>query len=91
MISFWNGNHPRQKEYELLAEKIPPVGEADTFHIELIRCVGNLYYEWCNNGNLNAAEWVFDDCCCDYGIFDEDCGCDGDEDCLVDRDWETTD
>ena len=55
--SFWDGNHPQQDEYQNLWDTlVPGSGEADTVEGEAIRAVGRLFYEYCNNGNCNAAE-----------------------------------
>ncbi len=56
-VSFWDGNHPRQKEYELLYGKlVPEQGEADTVNGELVRCISRFFWDYCNNGNMNAVE-----------------------------------
>lgn len=39
---------------ELTNELVPTMGRASTLQGELIRSLNNLYYEYCNNGNMNA-------------------------------------
>jgi hypothetical protein len=54
--SYWDKTGKNQKEYDALWDKLVPAeGEADTIEGELIRCIGRLFYEYCNNGNCNAA------------------------------------
>jgi hypothetical protein len=61
--SYWDGNGKYQKEYDRLwKELVPGSGEAETEEGELIRAVGRLFYEYCNNGNCNAAENERDSC-----------------------------
>ena len=55
--SYWNNNGAYQKEYdELYGKMVPSSGAAETLHGELIRAISRLFYEYCNNGNCNAAE-----------------------------------
>lgn len=57
MKHYWNGDHDRQKEYQDLYDKfVPHSGKASTVHGELIRSISRLYYEYCNNGNMNAYD-----------------------------------
>lgn len=57
--SYWNHHGAYQEQYEQLAEKLIPIkGAADTVHGELIRGIGRLFYEYCNNGNGNAAQAI---------------------------------
>lgn len=61
--SYWNETGYYQDDYDLLWNNlVPSSGEADTLHGELIRAIGRLYYDYCNNGNINAvdAEWEND-------------------------------
>jgi hypothetical protein len=67
-ISYWDGNGKYQKEYDRLwKELVPASGEAETEEGELIRAVGRLFYEYCNNGNCNAAEREQESCDYCYG------------------------
>jgi rRNA maturation protein Nop10 len=65
-VSYWGGNGKYQKEYDRLwKEHVPESGEAETENGELIRAVGRLFYEYCNNGNCNAAtreDEICDEC-----------------------------
>lgn len=55
-ISFWEENHPRYQEYSnLWDEHVPARGASKTVEGELVRAVGRLFHEYCNNGNCNAA------------------------------------
>jgi hypothetical protein len=66
--SYWDGNGKYQKEYDRLwKELVPASGEAETEEGELIRAVGRLFYEYCNNGNCNAAEREQESCDYCYG------------------------
>jgi hypothetical protein len=56
--SYWNNTGIYQKEYGILKELVPSSGEADSVHGEMIRCVGRLYYDFCNNGNCNAIDHI---------------------------------
>jgi hypothetical protein len=52
--SYWGGNGAYQKEYDSLwVELVPSQGEAKTVHGELIRSLGRLQHDYCNNGNCN--------------------------------------
>lgn len=54
--SYWNSTGIYQKEYNILTKLVPDMGEANTMHGEMIRCVGRLYHDFCNNGNCNAID-----------------------------------
>ena len=55
--TLWDGNHPRQAEWEALWDKhVPDSGKADTPYGEAIRGLGRLMYEYYNNGFCNALE-----------------------------------
>lgn len=55
--SYWDSNGKYQETYDQLwGELVPDSGEAETEEGELIRIGGRLFYEYCNNGNCNAAE-----------------------------------
>jgi len=53
--SYWDNNGAYQKEYnELRTNLVPDTDEADSVHGEMLRCIGNLFYDFCNNGNCNV-------------------------------------
>lgn len=55
--SYWDGSGAYQKEYKELYDKlVPSSGSSETLHGELIRAISCLFYDYCNNGNCNAAE-----------------------------------
>ena len=55
--SYWNNNGAYQEEGDRLYEEmVPASGSASTLNGELIRAINRLFYEYCNNGNCNAAE-----------------------------------
>ena len=55
--SLWDGNHPRQAEWDALWDKhVPASGEADTPYGEAIRSLGRLIYDYYNNGFCNAID-----------------------------------
>lgn len=55
--SYWDESGAYQKEYKELYDKlVPPSGSSETLHGELIRAISRLFYDYCNNGNCNAAE-----------------------------------
>lgn len=64
--SYWNNNGIYQQHLDKLNELVPASGEADTLHGEMIRAINRLYYEYCNNGNINAKNMVSieDECVC---------------------------
>lgn len=73
--SYWNNNGIYQQDLDRLNELIPASGEADTLHGEMIRAINRLYYEYCNNGNINAKNMVSikDECeCCGSGYLTEE-------------------
>lgn len=55
--SYWDESGAYQKEYKELYDKlVPSSGSSETLHGELIRAISRLFYDYCNNGNCNAAE-----------------------------------
>ena len=55
--TLWDGNHPRQAEYEALWDKyVPASGAADTRYGNVLRAYGRLIYDYYNNGFCNALE-----------------------------------
>ena len=89
---YWNNNGAMQTEMDRLYKKFVPLrGCSANLNGEVIRAINRLYYEYCNNGNCNAAEceqhseWVECEYCggsgCDYVIDEEtndeyECVCD---------------
>lgn len=69
--SYWDESGAYQKEYKKLYDKlVPSSGSSETLHGELIRAVSRLFYDYCNNGNCNAAEAKYgetESTCCDCG------------------------
>ena len=60
--SYWNNNGAYQKEYNKLNEKLVPAsGDAETVNGELIRAIGRLFYEFCNNGNCNSVKKEYEE------------------------------
>jgi hypothetical protein len=84
--SYWDDNGAYQNEYDKLnKELVPASGEADTVHGEMIRAIGRLFYDFCNNGNCNVLDVEREDCdeCGGSGYEDEEYDhccydCDGD-------------
>lgn len=77
--SYWNDNGAYQEEYDRLYEElVPRQGEAPTIHGELIRGASQLAYDYYNNGNGNAIEFLTDTC--------PDCGGTGWEESPYDED-----
>jgi len=71
--SYWAGNGAYQKEQDkLYKELVPDNGEAPTVHGEMIRAIGRLFYDFCNNGNCNAVETESETCPeCDGSGYEE--------------------
>lgn len=75
-ISYWDETGKYQKEYDRLWKAhVPKSGECETTEGELIRAIGRLFYEYCNNGNCNAGEVIEESCsvCGGSGYEEEDC------------------
>lgn len=71
----WGEGHPQHETFRALwDELVPSAGEAETKEGEVIRAIGRLVYDWCNNGNCNAAEFLTTTCpeCGGSGYKDED-------------------
>lgn len=61
--SYWHETGFYQGGYDLLyAQLVPDSGNAPTIHGEMIRCVGRLFYDFCNNGNCNAVDVKMEEC-----------------------------
>jgi RecJ-like exonuclease len=55
--SYWDETGYYQSIYDRLQSNlVPRQGEAETLHGELIRSISRLYYDFCNNGNINSVE-----------------------------------
>jgi len=55
--SYWAGTGAYNKEFTALEkELVPDSGEANTVHGEMIRAIGRLFYDFCNNGNCNVIQ-----------------------------------
>jgi hypothetical protein len=55
--TLWDGNHPRQAEWDALWDKlVPDSGEADTPYGEALRALGRLEHDYYNNGFCNAID-----------------------------------
>jgi hypothetical protein len=62
-ISYWDETGKYQADHKRLWDAhVPASGESKTIEGELIRAIGRLFYEYCNNGNCNAGEWEEEDC-----------------------------
>lgn len=60
--SYWDNKGRYQNILNKLTEQLVPIrGAAQTVQGELIRAVNRLYYEYCNNGNINARDEVWGD------------------------------
>jgi hypothetical protein len=53
--SYWNNNGKYERLYEKLFKLVPSEGKSDNKHIEAIRCISNIYYDFYNNGACNLA------------------------------------
>lgn len=53
---YWDGKGTWKEEFDKLTEEMPARGAAQTLNVELVRAVNRLYYDYCNNGNMNAAD-----------------------------------
>lgn len=70
----WDRDHPMHKTFDKLwQQNVPDNGPSKTIEGELIRAVGRLVYEYCNNGNCNAGEPEYDED--DYGCIDDEIIC----------------
>jgi hypothetical protein len=79
--SYWGDTGAFQEEYDKLNNDLVPMsGAARSVHGELIRGIGRIYYDYCNNGNCNIQEVRTQSCsgCGGSGWEDETCwNCDG--------------
>ena len=55
--TYWNDKGEFQAQYDYVWEHlIPKEGSSDNEHVEAIRCIGRLYYEYYNNHNCNTYD-----------------------------------
>lgn len=55
--TYWNNKGKFQAQYDYVWNNlVPDYGSSDNEHVEAIRCVGRLYYEYYNNGNCNTYD-----------------------------------
>ncbi len=55
--SYWHSKGAYQKELDKFEDTlIPAMGEAKTVHGEMLRSISQLYYDFCNNGNINVID-----------------------------------
>lgn len=55
---YWNNKGKYQKQYEQLRESlVPDMGMAKTSVGEVLRIVGNIYYDHFNNGGCNLSNY----------------------------------
>jgi len=56
-VGYWYSTGAYQAEYdELTAKLVGASGSGKTVHAELIRGIGRLFHDYCNNGNCNVAQ-----------------------------------
>lgn len=54
--TYWNDKGKYQKEMvELTNKLIPALGESETYHGEVLRCLANIYHDVYNNGGGNFS------------------------------------
>lgn len=53
---YWDNNGAWNAELDELTKDMPATGAAKTLNGELVRAINRLYYDYCNNGNMNVAE-----------------------------------
>lgn len=95
---YWNNEGAYESQFKTLTDTlVPATGKAEYLVGEVVRAANRLYYEYCNNGNINARylkelEPEEYDCPCCNGsgvIDDEDCEeCGGSGVCYGDPDYE---
>lgn len=55
--TYWNNQGKFQAQYDYVWEHlVPECGSSDNEHVEAIRCIGRLYYEYYNNANCNTYD-----------------------------------
>jgi len=56
---YWNNEGAYEQEFsQLTNELMPATGRAEYLVGEVVRAANRLYYEYCNNGNMNARDIV---------------------------------
>jgi hypothetical protein len=61
--SYWSESGAYQADHDRLWEALVPAnGPCQTVNGELVRAIGRLIYEHCNNGNCNAVETDYSTC-----------------------------
>lgn len=69
---YWNHEGAYDKEFFELTDELMPIrGRGENLRAEVVRAANRLYYEYCNNGNCNAAEPVYSDGFGEYEEYDE--------------------
>ena len=54
---YWNNEGAYETEFKQLTDELmPATGRAQYLVGEVVRAANRLYYEYCNNGNMNARE-----------------------------------
>lgn len=51
--TYWNNRGKHNNDYDVLHQLVPYEGKADSFHIEWLRAISNIYYDFYNNGWCN--------------------------------------
>lgn len=51
--TYWCEKGKYQKQYDSIKHFVPDSGKSDNPAIELLRCMGNIYYDVYNNGGCN--------------------------------------
>lgn len=71
---YWDGKGVNQELFTEMTDSLMPAqDEGKTLHAEMIRAANRLSYDYCNNGNCNVIERIYE--------WDDDCG----DDVEVDR------
>ena len=83
----WDEKHPQSHTLQIYWDLfVPKSGASPTPEGEVIRAISRLVYEWCNNGNCNAADHKTDYCdSCGGSGYEED-GWDEEDECANMRD-----
>ena len=58
--TYWNNNGKYETEYHELWKQVPNEGEASKPHIEQVRCISRIYYDYYNNGSCNWGDYYRD-------------------------------
>ena len=58
---YWDDKGVNQELFDDLTDSLMPAwGEEKTLHAEMIRAANRLAYDYCNNGNCNVLERIYD-------------------------------